>query len=131
MAMNTLPAPVRPANPLYRVGRVGGGGLYNGYAAPRAKQRWEVGQVVNVGFIKGLVVKARVLTPGDGRPDICRRRTAFTSSSRTWACRASTASLKRWRRDRGPEQEHRSRRRYGAASPAHRERRRLRPLARR
>jgi hypothetical protein len=70
MAMNTLPAPVRPANPLYRVGRVGGGGLYNGYAAPRAKQRWEVGQVVNVGFIKGLVVKARVLTPGDGRPDI-------------------------------------------------------------
>lgn len=70
MAMNSIPAPVRPANPLYRIGRVGGGGLYNGYAAPRAKQRWEAGQVVNVGFIKGLVVKARVLTPGDGRPDI-------------------------------------------------------------
>jgi hypothetical protein len=55
---------------MYRGGRVGGGGLYNGYAAPRAKQHWEVGQVVNVGFIKGLVVKARVLTSGDGRPDI-------------------------------------------------------------
>lgn len=68
--MSTIPVGVRPANPMYRVGRVGGGGLYNGYAAPRAKQRWEVGQVVNVGFIRGLVVKARVLTPGDGRPDI-------------------------------------------------------------
>lgn len=70
MATNSIPAPVRPANPMYRVGRVAGGGLYNGYPTPRAKQLWEVGQVVNVGFIKGLVVKARVLTPGDGRPDI-------------------------------------------------------------
>ena len=70
MAMNSIPAPVRPANPMYRAPRVAGGGLYNGHAAPRAKQRWEVDQVVNVGFIKGLVVKARVLTPGDGRPDI-------------------------------------------------------------
>ena len=70
MATNTLPAPVRPANPMYRVGRAGCGGLYNGYVTPRAKQRWEVDQVVNVGFVKGLVVKARVATPGDGRPDI-------------------------------------------------------------
>ena len=36
---------------------------------PAAKQAWEVGQIVNVGFIKNLVVKARVPTPGDGRPD--------------------------------------------------------------
>ena len=70
MAMNTVPAPSRPANPMYRIGRAGCGGLYNGYATPRAKQRWEVGQVVSVGFVKGLVVKARVATPGDGRPDI-------------------------------------------------------------
>lgn len=68
--MNTVSLGVRPANPLYRVPRVGGGGLYNGYGSPRAKQRWDVGQVVNVGFVRGLVVKARVLTPGDGRPDI-------------------------------------------------------------
>ena len=26
--------------------------------------------MVNVGFVKGLVVKARVATPGDGRPDV-------------------------------------------------------------
>lgn len=70
MATNTIPARARPGNPMYRMPRVGGGGLYNGHSAPRAKQRWEVDQVVNVGFIKGLVVKARVLTPGDGRPDI-------------------------------------------------------------
>jgi len=70
MAMNTLPLGTRPSNSMYRVGRVGGGGLYNGYATPRAKQRWEVGQVVNVSFVKGLVVKARVATPGDCRPDI-------------------------------------------------------------
>ncbi len=43
----------------YRAPKVAGGGLYNGYSTPRAKQRWEVGQVVNVGFIKGLVVKGR------------------------------------------------------------------------
>ena len=68
--MNTLPAHVRPANPMYRAPRAAGGGLYNSHATPRAKQRWAVDQIVNVGFIKGLVVKARVLTPGDGRPDI-------------------------------------------------------------
>lgn len=68
--MNTVAAGVRPSNPMYRVGRVGGGGLYNGHATPRAKQHWAVGQVVNVGFVKGLVVKARLATPGDHRPDI-------------------------------------------------------------
>ena len=36
---------------------------------PAAKQAWEVGQIVNVGFIKGLVVKQKVATPGDYRPD--------------------------------------------------------------
>lgn len=70
MAMNSIPAAVRPANPMYRQPRVAGGGLYNGHVSPRAKQRWEVGQVVNVGFVKGLVVKARVATPRDCRPDI-------------------------------------------------------------
>jgi hypothetical protein len=70
MAATYLRPATRPANPMYRVPRVAGGGLYNGYSTPRAKQRWEVGQVVNVGFVKGLVVKARVATPGDGRPDV-------------------------------------------------------------
>lgn len=35
-----------------------------------AKQAWEIGQIVNVGFIKGLVVKEKVATPGDHRPDL-------------------------------------------------------------
>jgi len=39
------------------------------YRPGPAKQAWEVGQVVNVGFVKGLVVKAKVPTPGDHRPD--------------------------------------------------------------
>lgn len=37
---------------------------------PAAKQAWEVGQIVNVGFIKGLVVKEKVATPGDYLPDL-------------------------------------------------------------
>jgi hypothetical protein len=36
---------------------------------PAAKQAWAIDQIVNVGFIKGLVVKEKVATPGDGRPD--------------------------------------------------------------
>lgn len=40
----------------YRVSKVGGGGLQNGYSAPRRKQDWTVGEVVNVGFIKNLEV---------------------------------------------------------------------------
>ena len=34
-----------------------------------SKQAWEVGQSVNVGFIKGLTVIAKVATPGDSAPD--------------------------------------------------------------
>lgn len=37
---------------------------------PAAKQAWEIGQIVNVGFIKGLVVKQKVATPGDWLPDL-------------------------------------------------------------
>ena len=36
----------------------------------KSAQKWEIGQIVNVGFIKGLVVKERVATPGDYRPDL-------------------------------------------------------------
>jgi len=43
-----------------RVGKIGGGGLYNGYATPKAKQAWEVGDVVNVGFVRDLEVVKRV-----------------------------------------------------------------------
>jgi hypothetical protein len=35
-----------------------------------AKQDWTVGQIVNVGFIKGLTVVEKVATPGDYRPDV-------------------------------------------------------------
>lgn len=35
----------------------------------KTKQAWEKGQVVNVGFIKGLTVIAAVATPGDRAPD--------------------------------------------------------------
>lgn len=37
---------------------------------PRAKQAWEQGDVVNVGFVKGLEVVAKVATPGDYKPDL-------------------------------------------------------------
>lgn len=37
---------------------------------PAAKQAWDVGQIVNVGFVKGLVVKEKVATPGDYLPDL-------------------------------------------------------------
>lgn len=37
---------------------------------PRAKQAWEQGDTVNVGFVKGLEVVAKVATPGDYRPDL-------------------------------------------------------------
>mgnify|MGYP007100121797 CR=1 FL=1 len=43
----------------YRFGRVAGGGLYNGYVTPKAKQVWEIGATVNVGFIKGLLILAK------------------------------------------------------------------------
>jgi len=34
-----------------------------------SKQKWEVGQSVNVGFLRGLTVLAKVPTPGDYAPD--------------------------------------------------------------
>lgn len=40
----------------YRTSRIGGGGLYNGYTTPKAKQDWTVGEIVNVGFVRGLEV---------------------------------------------------------------------------
>jgi hypothetical protein len=49
----------------YRAPRAAGGGLYNGYRTPKARQCWEVGQVVSCGFLKGLVVKARVARAGE------------------------------------------------------------------
>jgi len=36
---------------------------------PRAKQAWTVGQIVAVGFIKGLRVIEKIATPGDHKPD--------------------------------------------------------------
>ena len=36
----------------YRQSRVAGGGAMNGHVAPKAKQQWVVGNVVNVGFLR-------------------------------------------------------------------------------
>lgn len=36
---------------------------------PRAKQSWQTGQIVNVGFVRDLVVMEKIATPGDFRPD--------------------------------------------------------------
>lgn len=35
-----------------------------------AKQTWEQGDIVNVGFIRDLKVVAKVATPGDYKPDL-------------------------------------------------------------
>lgn len=40
----------------YRASKAAGGGLQNGYSTPTAKQDWQIGEVVNVGFVKGLEV---------------------------------------------------------------------------
>lgn len=40
----------------YRAPKLAGGGLQNGYNSPKAKQSWLVGDVVNVGFVKNLMV---------------------------------------------------------------------------
>lgn len=40
----------------YRVSRSDCGGLYNGYGTPKAKQAWDIGDVVNVGFVRDLEV---------------------------------------------------------------------------
>lgn len=34
-----------------------------------SKQSWETGSTVNVGFLRGLQVLARIATPGNGFPD--------------------------------------------------------------
>lgn len=36
----------------------------------KPKQNWTIGQIVNVGFVSNLVVKEKVATPGDYRPDL-------------------------------------------------------------
>ncbi len=46
-----------------------------------SKQTWEIGQQVNVGFLKGLTVLAKVMTPGDYAPDayVLARAASFYS----------------------------------------------------
>lgn len=36
---------------------------------PSAKQRFEVGETVKIGFVSGLEVIKKIATPGDYRPD--------------------------------------------------------------
>lgn len=43
----------------YRASKAAGGGLYNGYSTPKAKQDWSIGSTVNVGFLRGLIVLAK------------------------------------------------------------------------
>jgi hypothetical protein len=43
----------------YRVPKIGGGGSLNGYVAPKAKQEWAIGSIVNIGFVKGLTVLSK------------------------------------------------------------------------
>lgn len=35
----------------------------------RAKQSWEVGETVKIGFVTGLEIIKKIATPGDYRPD--------------------------------------------------------------
>lgn len=44
----------------YRKSKAAGGGLYNGYVTPKAKQDWSVGSMVNIGFVKGLEVISKI-----------------------------------------------------------------------
>lgn len=44
----------------YRKSKVAGGGLYNGFVTPKAKQDWSIGSLVNIGFVKGLEVLAKI-----------------------------------------------------------------------
>ena len=44
----------------YRASKAAGGGLYNGYVTPKAKQEWLVGSIVNVGFVRNLLVMDKV-----------------------------------------------------------------------
>ncbi len=41
-----------------------------------SSQKWEVGSVVNVGFLGGLTVMAKIPTPGDYAPDAYLLRSA-------------------------------------------------------
>lgn len=52
----------------HRVGRVAGGGLYNGYRAPPKSKTndWTLGGLVDVGFCKGLEVVG--MPTGSGMP---------------------------------------------------------------
>lgn len=43
----------------YRASKLAGGGLQNGYHTPRAKQEWSIGAMVNVGFVKNLMVLSK------------------------------------------------------------------------
>lgn len=45
-----------------------------------AKQSWAIGEIVNVGFLKGLMVLKKEPTPGDWLPDayILKARTGAT-----------------------------------------------------
>jgi hypothetical protein len=43
---------------------------YQNRSSARAKQTWQVGDIVKVGFVAGLEVVAKVATPGDGLPDL-------------------------------------------------------------
>ena len=56
----------------HRVGRVGGGGLYNGYAAKPRQQDWSDGETVKVGFLTLEVVQKvgsdyRLWNPANGK----------------------------------------------------------------
>jgi hypothetical protein len=42
---------------------------YGRRTRPNARQSWAVGDTVNVGFVKGLEVVQKILTPGDYAPD--------------------------------------------------------------
>ena len=42
---------------------------YNSNIRGRAKQSFEVGETVKIGFVDGLEVVKKVATPGDYRPD--------------------------------------------------------------
>jgi len=44
----------------YRQPKSAGGGVYNGYSTPRARQDWRVGEIVRVGFVRDLEVIKKV-----------------------------------------------------------------------
>ncbi len=42
---------------------------YNTFKRSATKQNWQIGEMVNVGFLKNLMVVAKEPTPGDYMPD--------------------------------------------------------------